>query len=115
MLFGRHDQALATIDKTIAELDRCGDLFMPELHRIRGEVLEKMAEERGADEAFCRSIELADQQLKGPKDKRSLVRSGAIGMAASFGALYVQASLERIPVKLQGIRRVGSSWRIRWG
>ena len=35
---------------------------MPELQRIRGEVLEKTADERGAEEAFCRSIELADHQ-----------------------------------------------------
>jgi hypothetical protein len=39
-----------------------GELFMPELQRIRGEILQKTADERGAVEAFCRSIELADQQ-----------------------------------------------------
>ena len=61
-MMGRLDQALLTIDKTIAQLERHGELFMPELQRIRGEVLEKTADERGAEEAFCRSIELADQQ-----------------------------------------------------
>lgn len=61
-MMGRLDQALLTIDKTIAQLKRHGELFMPELQRIRGEVLEKTADERGAEEAFCRSIELADQQ-----------------------------------------------------
>ncbi len=61
-MMGRLDQALLTIDKTIAQLRRHGELFMPELQRIRGEVLEKTADERGAEEAFCRSIELADQQ-----------------------------------------------------
>jgi hypothetical protein len=33
----------------------------------------------------------------------------------SFDTPYNPGDLERIPVKLQGIRRVGSSWRIRWG
>ena len=61
-MMGRLDQALLTIDKTIAQLERHGELFMPELQRIRGEVLEKTADEPGAEEAFCRSIELADQQ-----------------------------------------------------
>jgi predicted ATPase/DNA-binding winged helix-turn-helix (wHTH) protein len=61
-MMGRLDQALLTIDKTIARLERHGELFMPELQRIRGEILEKTADERGAEEAFWRSIELADQQ-----------------------------------------------------
>jgi predicted ATPase len=61
-MMGRLDQALLTIDKAIAQLERHGDLFMPELLRIRGEVLEKTTDERGAKQAFCRSIELADRQ-----------------------------------------------------
>jgi predicted ATPase/DNA-binding winged helix-turn-helix (wHTH) protein len=61
-MMGRIDQALLTIDKAIARVERHGDLFMPELLRIRGEVLEQTADERGAEEAFCRSIELADRQ-----------------------------------------------------
>jgi predicted ATPase/DNA-binding winged helix-turn-helix (wHTH) protein len=61
-MMGRLDQALLTIDKTIAQLKQHGELFMPELQRIRGEVLDKTADERGAEEAFCRSIELADRQ-----------------------------------------------------
>ncbi len=46
-MMGRLDQALLTIDKTIAQLERHGELFMPELQRIRGEILEKTADERG--------------------------------------------------------------------
>ena len=61
-MMGRLHQALLTIDKAIAQLKRHGELFMPELQRTRGEVLEKTADERGAEEALCRSIELADQQ-----------------------------------------------------
>jgi predicted ATPase/DNA-binding winged helix-turn-helix (wHTH) protein len=61
-MMGRLDQALFTIDGTIAQLERHGDLFMPDLVRIRGEILEKSADERGAEEAFRRSIDLADQQ-----------------------------------------------------
>jgi ATP/maltotriose-dependent transcriptional regulator MalT len=59
---GRLDQALLTIDETIARVKRHGELSLPELHRIRGEFLEKTADERGAEEAFNRSIVLADQQ-----------------------------------------------------
>jgi predicted ATPase len=61
-MLGRFDQALLTIDKTIARLERHGELFMPELQRIRGEILEKTADDQGAEAAFCRSIELADHQ-----------------------------------------------------
>jgi predicted ATPase/DNA-binding winged helix-turn-helix (wHTH) protein len=61
-MMGVFDQALLTIDKTIARVKQHGELFMPELQRIRGEILEKTADELGAEEAFSRSIELADQQ-----------------------------------------------------
>jgi predicted ATPase len=61
-MMGRLDQALPTIDKTIAQVKRHGELSEPELQRIRGELLEKAADEQGAEQAFCRSIELADQQ-----------------------------------------------------
>jgi tetratricopeptide (TPR) repeat protein len=61
-LMNRLDQALLTIDGTIAQLRQHGGLFMPELQRIRGEILEKTADERGAEQAFRRSIELAEQQ-----------------------------------------------------
>jgi ATP/maltotriose-dependent transcriptional regulator MalT len=54
-MMGRLDQALLTIDKTIAQLERHGELFIPELQRIRGEILEKTADERGAEEAQSRS------------------------------------------------------------
>jgi hypothetical protein len=46
----RHE-ALLTIDETIARLARHGELFVPELYRIRGEVLEKTADQRGAEAA----------------------------------------------------------------
>jgi tetratricopeptide (TPR) repeat protein len=61
-MLGRLDEALMTVDRTIAQLERHGELFMPELQRIRGEILEKAADERGAEAAFRRAIELADQQ-----------------------------------------------------
>jgi len=61
-MMGRCDLALLTIDKTITQLERHGELFMPELQRIRGEILQKTADERGAEAAFWRSIELADRQ-----------------------------------------------------
>jgi len=55
---GRLDQALVTVDETIALVERNGDLLMPELLRIRGEILEQAADERRAEEAFLRSIAL---------------------------------------------------------
>jgi predicted ATPase len=59
---GRLDEALVTVDETIALVERNGDLLMPELLRIRGEILEQAADERRAEEAFLRSIELAGRQ-----------------------------------------------------
>jgi predicted ATPase len=61
-MMGRLDEALPTIDKSIDQVKRHGELSEPELQRIRGELLEKIADEQGAEQAFCRSIELADQQ-----------------------------------------------------
>ena len=40
-MMGRLDQALPTIDKTIAQVERHGELLEPELQRIRGEMLEE--------------------------------------------------------------------------
>jgi hypothetical protein len=51
------------IDATIRQVEDSGEMFyMPELQRVRGEILAQTADERGAEEAFCRSIELADLQ-----------------------------------------------------
>ena len=61
-MMGRIDQALSTIDTKIAQVEPHGELLEPELRRIRGELLEKTADEQGAERAFRRSIELADQQ-----------------------------------------------------
>src|SRR5262245_5334625 len=61
-MMGRLEEALLTIDGVLAQLKWHGEMFLPELERIRGEILEKVADEQGAEEAFCRSIELADQQ-----------------------------------------------------
>lgn len=58
----RLDQALPTIDKAIAQVKRHGAFWKPELQRIRGELLEKASDEQRAEQAFRRSIELADQQ-----------------------------------------------------
>ena len=57
------DQASTTIDNTIANVERNGGAFnMPELLRVRGELLARGADERGAEENFRQSIALADQQ-----------------------------------------------------
>jgi predicted ATPase/DNA-binding winged helix-turn-helix (wHTH) protein len=59
---GHLDEALATIDETIARVKRKSDLSMPELLRIRGEFLEQSGNEREAEDCFLRSSETADQQ-----------------------------------------------------
>jgi len=61
-MMGRLDQALLTVDKVMAQLEPHGHLFMPELHRIRGEILDQVADEQGAEEAFGRALALADRQ-----------------------------------------------------
>jgi predicted ATPase/DNA-binding winged helix-turn-helix (wHTH) protein len=60
---GRLDQSLATIDQTVALVERNGDLFsMPDLLRIKGDVLVSLAETERAEECFRRSLELAIRQ-----------------------------------------------------
>jgi ATP/maltotriose-dependent transcriptional regulator MalT len=60
---GQFGEGLARIDRTIERIEANGGLcWMPELHRIRGEILEKTGDESGAEAAFGRSIELADRQ-----------------------------------------------------
>jgi predicted ATPase len=61
-MMNRDDQALLAIDKAIAQATPHGELSMPELLRVRGEFLEKIADEPAAETAFYRAIELADQQ-----------------------------------------------------
>jgi tetratricopeptide (TPR) repeat protein len=60
---GHLDQALTTVEDAIARAEPNGPSFnMPELLRIRGEVLSLAADERGAEECFQRSIALGDRQ-----------------------------------------------------
>lgn len=62
-LSGRLDQALATIDDTIALVERNGGAFnMPELLRIQGEILGRAADERRAESRLQQAIALSDQQ-----------------------------------------------------
>jgi predicted ATPase len=61
-LIGQLDQALHTIDRMIAQLQQHGELFLPELQRIRGRILEQAADEQAAEQAFHQSIDQAEQQ-----------------------------------------------------
>jgi predicted ATPase len=64
-LTGRFDQALEAIDQTIALVESNGDLFyMPELLRIKGDILASAPRPRlpQAEDCFVRSLELAGQQ-----------------------------------------------------
>jgi predicted ATPase len=59
----RMDQALATVDETIALIERCGGQFnLPELLRIRGEFLASTENARQAEACFSQSLELAARQ-----------------------------------------------------
>jgi len=60
-LRGRPDQALAIIDETMERVTKFGGAFsMPEILRIRGEVLIKAADERGAITMFANASTLAE-------------------------------------------------------
>jgi predicted ATPase/DNA-binding winged helix-turn-helix (wHTH) protein len=60
---GHLGDALATVDETIALVERSGDLFnLPELLRIKGDFLVSTAETSQAAECFSRALELAAAQ-----------------------------------------------------
>jgi predicted ATPase len=62
---GRCDEALKTIDETIARVERCGDMFlMPDLLRIKAEILKApaVADLALAEDYFMQSLELARRQ-----------------------------------------------------
>jgi predicted ATPase len=61
-MMDRHGEALLLVERAIAHVIRHGDLSMPELQRVRGELLAKTGDEVGAEEAFHHAKELADQQ-----------------------------------------------------
>lgn len=60
---GRFDEALATIDEAILQVQTNGGAYnVPELHRVRGEILVRAADERGAENCFHESMAVADRQ-----------------------------------------------------
>ena len=60
---GQFDQALTTINEIITEVQPNGDLFnLPELLRLRGSFLDRIADVEGADRCFLQSLELARRQ-----------------------------------------------------
>jgi len=60
---GRIDESLAIIEGDIETVERNGHLLhMPELLRIRGQILQQASSEREAEDCFVRSLELAGQQ-----------------------------------------------------
>jgi predicted ATPase/DNA-binding winged helix-turn-helix (wHTH) protein len=60
---GHVDQALATIDGAIAAVGPDGNVSnMPEMMRIRGELLAQSGDQPGAEACFRQSIALADRQ-----------------------------------------------------
>ena len=107
---GQFGEGIAWIDRTIERVEANGGLcWMPELQRIRGEILEKIADERGAQEAYCRSIEIADQQaalswrlrasmslarLQVRQDRRDEAREGLAETYARFREGFETADLK---------------------
>jgi predicted ATPase/DNA-binding winged helix-turn-helix (wHTH) protein len=62
---GQVDQALGTIDNTIALVERCGDMFlMPDLLRIKAEILktQAVANLSPAEELLLQSLQMARRQ-----------------------------------------------------
>jgi predicted ATPase/DNA-binding winged helix-turn-helix (wHTH) protein len=60
---GSLDQALMIVEDTILLVERNGDLLnMPELLRLRGDLLRLAKNEAEAEECFLKSIELAERQ-----------------------------------------------------
>jgi predicted ATPase len=60
---GNIELSLSTVDDIIGQARSNGDLFcMPELMRVRGDILFRMADDRGAEELFLQAIELAERQ-----------------------------------------------------
>jgi predicted ATPase len=60
---GQLDQALTTIYLTVESVERSGDLFdMPELLRIKGDILVSLEKDGQAEECFFRSLALAKHQ-----------------------------------------------------
>ncbi|TCL70157.1 winged helix-turn-helix domain-containing protein [Rhizobium sp. BK251] len=60
---GRFDEALATMDDILAAVASRGEAFnMPELLRVRGDLLMRVGDEKQAEECFARSMVLAEAQ-----------------------------------------------------
>jgi predicted ATPase len=60
---GHLDHALGTMTDTIASVSSQGDSFMmPELLRLKGQILAQMADHDGAEACFRQAIALSDQQ-----------------------------------------------------
>jgi ATP/maltotriose-dependent transcriptional regulator MalT len=60
---GNLELSLTRIDDVIRQARSNSDLFyMPDLMRIRGDILVRMADERGAEQLFVQAIELAESQ-----------------------------------------------------
>jgi predicted ATPase/DNA-binding winged helix-turn-helix (wHTH) protein len=60
---GHHEFALMMINDVIARAQRNSDLlFMPELRRIRGDILVQKLDEQGAEDCFEQAIALAEEQ-----------------------------------------------------
>lgn len=60
---GHLDDALTTITGSIASIASQGESFMmPEMLRLKGEILAQAADRHGAEECFLQSIALSDQQ-----------------------------------------------------
>jgi predicted ATPase len=115
---GNLDYALETMTDTIASVSSQGESFMmPELLRLRGEILVQMADHDGAEACFRQAIALSDQQsalswrlraamslgqLPNNRDGRDEARSELVRTYARFREGYGTADLKAAKMLLDG-------------
>ncbi len=115
---GHLDHALETMTDTIASVSSQGESFMmPELLRLRGEILAQRADHDGAEDCFRQAIALSDQQsalswrlrasmslarLPNNRDSRDEARSELVRTYARFREGYGTADLKAARMLLDG-------------
>lgn len=92
---GMPDQALPVIDDTLKRVQHLGGAFsMPELLRVRGEVLVKAADEHGAAAMFEQAIALADDHAALAWRLRAAASSAKLRLKQGQGHNAIEALRE---------------------
>jgi tetratricopeptide (TPR) repeat protein len=111
---GRHDEALQTIDRTLADSAGTLDqLFEPELIRLRGEILlARDGDRAGALAQFRRAIERAREQKAGALELRAAVSLGEL-CARSSDLPAAREALEAALARVTGADEIPECRRAR--